>query len=187
LAAVLAASVSSVTADDFALPDLQRRVIVGSGNGNLLSPRAVGSSFGEETHILSVAETPSHSHDVSDPGHSHVIAPEGQNIEIGSVGSSTIFAISQCSPSPCPVPNTGLTDTSTTNIQIGNNGGNQSHNNMQPSLVLNYIIKYWLGGWGEGGGGSVQVQAFGLRQFTHFSHDGGWSENLFQILLRLAH
>lgn len=44
------------------------RVIVGAGSGNGLTPRAVGSTGGAETHVLSLAEIPRHRHDTTEAG-----------------------------------------------------------------------------------------------------------------------
>lgn len=43
-------------------PDLRGRFIVGSGNGYLLTSRAIGSSGGAETHTLLVGNLPAHNH-----------------------------------------------------------------------------------------------------------------------------
>eukprot|EP01115_Flamella_aegyptia_P011010 TRINITY_DN500_c0_g1_i1.p1 TRINITY_DN500_c0_g1~~TRINITY_DN500_c0_g1_i1.p1 ORF type:complete len:330 (-),score=80.68 TRINITY_DN500_c0_g1_i1:48-890(-) len=100
----------------YRLPDLRGRVIVGSGTGNGLSFRNIGSYFGEEVHTLTIAEMPYHSHS-SDTGAAFVVHRSG-SVSPGG-GSDFDYAGS-------------------TNAV----GGSQPHNNMQPSLVTNYIIKY---------------------------------------------
>jgi Phage Tail Collar Domain len=52
----------------FNLPDLRGRTIVGAGHGAGLTARTLGQTLGEETHTLSAAEMPSHTHVVTDPG-----------------------------------------------------------------------------------------------------------------------
>lgn len=104
--------------DDFALPDLRGRVIVGAGDAtDFTSVRAPGDNFGEENHLLTIDEMPSHNHTLS-PGTSYIRA-----------GTSGLYG-----------PGSGA---SLTNPAIGLTGGSQPHNIMQPSLVLNYII--WTG------------------------------------------
>lgn len=111
----------------FGLPDLRGRTIVGAGAGDGLTVRALGDFFGAETHQLTVNEMPSHAHSV------------GQ----GGAGAGTITV---------PI---GPSRVNNAPYQSGFSGGNQAHNNMQPSYVLNYLI--WSGLYplelppGEGG------------------------------------
>ncbi|MCF8778057.1 tail fiber protein [Vibrio sp. IRLE0018] len=46
----------------FGIPDLRGRVAVGNGNGPGLTPRPLGTRYGNETHVLSLAEMPKHNH-----------------------------------------------------------------------------------------------------------------------------
>ena len=76
----------------FNLPDMRGRSPMGEGTGSGLSPRVIGDIFGEELHVLSVAELAththlqnshnhtqdshnhtqdSHNHTLTDPGHNH--------------------------------------------------------------------------------------------------------------------
>lgn len=104
----------------FNLPDFRRRVAVGAGGtGTSVLANTVGSRGGEEQHTLTIAEMPSHNHSVS------------SNIAtFGGVGASNVYG--------------GDWDYSTayTSIRIGNTGGGGSHNIIQPSLIVNHIIKY---------------------------------------------
>jgi len=101
----------------FNLPDFRGRAAVGAGQGPGLSVRTRGDQVGAETHTLTVAQIPSHDHviprDNSTPG------------SIDSYGSTE---------SGGNAGNTRPYNTLTT-------GGGQPHNNMQPSLVINKIIK----------------------------------------------
>ena len=67
---------------------------------------------GAKTHTLITAEIPSHSH---------------SSLQLGNAGGSTGL----------PVTGTVTTDTIT-----GSTGGGGAHNNLQPYIVVNYIIKY---------------------------------------------
>jgi microcystin-dependent protein len=110
----------------FNIPDLRGRTVVGVGTGAGLSARALGDSFGEETHILITSEVPSHSH--NDAGHSH-----SEGIASPSVGAAITGV-----PVPSAIPAVGVTGVGF--ASIGTSGGDGSHNNLQPSLALNYYI-----------------------------------------------
>lgn len=107
------ASVFIVDDDNFTVPDLRGRTVVGAGDGSGLASRSIGQSFGEEDHQLSVSELASHSHSIelttSVPG----VAP-------GEVGFDVTVPF---------VPDA-----------TGNTGGDVAHNNIQPSYVLNYGV-----------------------------------------------
>jgi microcystin-dependent protein len=62
LFALIGTSFGGNGTSNFALPDLRGRLAVGQGTGTGLTPRAVGNAFGEESHTLSLGETPSHTH-----------------------------------------------------------------------------------------------------------------------------
>jgi microcystin-dependent protein len=46
----------------FNVPDLRGRAPIGAGTGPSLSARALGATGGAETHVLSIAEMPAHTH-----------------------------------------------------------------------------------------------------------------------------
>jgi len=98
----------------FNLPDLRGKVPVGQ-NSNDIDFSAVGTSLGEKTHTLTQAEMPTHDHGIGLVGVDS--GPYGYNVSSLSIGSSQ------------------SEKTSAT-------GSGQAHNNMQPSLIVCYIIKY---------------------------------------------
>jgi len=57
----------------FNVPDLRGRFTVTAGAATGLTTRAVGQTGGEETHLLTLAETPAHSHAIVDNGHTHTV------------------------------------------------------------------------------------------------------------------
>ena len=129
----------------FNVPDLRGRTPVGSGSGPGLTSRTIGTLGGEETHVLSVAELAAHSHvdsghthTTTDPGHTHsfigplngpggLSLPGGGNFTV-STTVTTGVAFTGVSVNP-----------SSANLQ--NTGSGSGHNNMQPWLAINYIIK----------------------------------------------
>lgn len=97
----------------FNLPNLKGRVPVGQDtNDNDFD--TLGETGGEKTHTLTVDEMPSHHHD----------------IYVDEVGTGGIWG-----------PMSTQQQSLQRNAITGNTGGNQSHNNLQPYITLNYIIK----------------------------------------------
>ena len=129
------------TGTNFNVPDLRGRTVIGTGQGDTWTGAGgstdwlLGVKFGAEKHVMSIGEMPSHNHGVNDPGHSH-------KATVSNFLGGAFYATNQSSQSanhfPSQAPNTSH---NTTGITIQNTGGGQPHNNMQPSLVLNYIIK----------------------------------------------
>jgi len=99
----------------FNVPDLRSRVPVGAGQGTGLSNYALAATGGEETHRLVQAEMPSHMHYAM----SNPVGYAG-----GSYGAHTSCASTGNSVVPC--------------TSAGSDG---AHNNIQPYLVMNKIIK----------------------------------------------
>lgn len=126
LFAQIGTTYGSVDGDHFNVPDLRGRTAVGSGTGTGLTFRYPGDSWGEETHVLTVGELASHSHE--DSGHSHS--------EVTAV--ATVINGGLEAPASAATPFPGTTGTSSANIT--NTGGDEAHENMQPSLCINYLI-----------------------------------------------
>jgi len=95
----------------FNVPDLRGVTVIGVGTGSGLTPRALASFTGEESHTLSSGEMPVHSH---------------------SEVTATPFIADITTPT-APVAQVGVGITGTA-------GGGGAHNNMQPSIALNYVI-----------------------------------------------
>jgi microcystin-dependent protein len=118
------------------LPDLRGRGPLGAGVGVGLSERSLGSVGGEEAHILTTAEMPSHNHSITDPGHLTPSVP-------GNAGMIYSKGGDRQAASFYAVPESRAETKAFTNIQSTNNeGGGTSHNNMQPFLVVNWCIKF---------------------------------------------
>lgn len=98
----------------FNLPNLKGKVPVGL-DGTDTSFDALGETGGEKTHTLLETEMPSHSHRLPISG--------GTGTEDYLISAYTT------------AKRVNLGSTATT-------GGGQAHNNLQPYIVMNYIIKY---------------------------------------------
>jgi microcystin-dependent protein len=103
----------------------------------LMLGRSPGQNLGEETHLLTTPEIPSHSHanTLTDPGHNHTAAG---NFDTTSGAGAVFFRYNTTDVSPA-----GVTKNNTTGITINNvnAGGGGVHNNMQPTSFLNAMIK----------------------------------------------
>jgi microcystin-dependent protein len=115
----------------FNVPDIRGRVIAGkdnmggsaanriTGGGSGITGTTLGASGGAETVTISTTTMPSHSH--TEQGSSH---PAG----------SSFFYITRA-----------LTDDSVSNQSTNNStaasGSGGAHNNVQPTFILNYLIK----------------------------------------------
>jgi microcystin-dependent protein len=116
----------------FALPDLRGRVAAHLGQGSGLTNRSQGSRFGSETHTLSVENLPPHSHAAT----VHCVELVGDTNDaknnFWSKDAGVMSATYHSGPADATM-NSGAVTTQDT-------GGNQSFTNMQPTLVLRYII-----------------------------------------------
>lgn len=112
----------------FNLPDLRGRTIagqddMGGASANRLTNQTggldgdtLGATGGAETHTLTTDQIPAHTHTES-----------RRTISFGTfqTGGS----------------GTAASSSGTTNPNTGSTGGGQAHNNVQPTIILNYIIK----------------------------------------------
>lgn len=102
-------------ATTFNVPDLRGRALIGDGTGTGLSARSAGQTMGTERHVLVNNELPNPS--LSIP------------VLTGSIGAAGSTA----------AQSVNATDG---NYLIVNAGGGQGHQNMQPSAVIQWVIKY---------------------------------------------
>jgi microcystin-dependent protein len=104
----------------FALPNFQGRTAVHSGGSILL-----GQNGGETAHTLTQAELPSHSH----------VAFGTTNTANTSTPVNNLWSQQPAVNSYGIAPDSVMAPQSLSNV-----GGNQAHSNLQPYLVLNFII-----------------------------------------------
>lgn len=101
------------------LPDLGGRALVGAGTGSGLTARTLGDLVGTETHALTTAQMPSHTHPPAAP--------------------ATAFWVSDPAGPYAPATPAGATMNVT--ALTGSTGGGASHPNMQPSAAVNIEVK----------------------------------------------
>ena len=111
-----------------ALPNLQGRAPMHPGRGPGLTSRRLGVRGGAETVTLSEAQMASHSHAVT--------AKEGDGTTTNPDNNS--FASATSTKSYQSDASSNLVSMGT--AMLGNSGGSQAHNNIQPFLTLNFII-----------------------------------------------
>ena len=130
----------------FGLPDLRGRTSIGVGSGPGLSTISWGERRGSEITTLNVTHLPNHNHTVASGSLSvHNGAGNQDTIIDGSTKSLAISATVDRTPviannSFSSEPATANINNAVVNSPTGNTGGNQSFNNMQPSLGIYHII-----------------------------------------------
>lgn len=130
----------------FRLPDLRGRVAVGRDDMNGSAANRVttagsgvdgitlGANGGSQTHTLTEAQLPSHTH--TQVAHSHIFYMRDNST------AGTGFRAMSSSGTGDAVNR--AVNTSIENQTASNNstGSGSAHQNMQPSIILNYIIKF---------------------------------------------
>lgn len=132
----------------FGLPDLRSRVVVQQGSGPGLSNYALGNKTGQENVQLSTPNL---------PGHTHVLTQE-PSVQVQATTEDAAVATPTATDRLAAGKTAGggginvdMYSTAAANTTLGgfavtgaattaNTGNNNTHNNMQPYLALNYII-----------------------------------------------
>lgn len=144
------------------IPDLRGRTVagldnMGSGAAGRLTGATIGAGLGLETHTLTTAQIPAHSHVVSDPTHTHSVYDPSHNHPTAPTGSDSLITrdttggtLNIVGGGPANgYSQSGINNAFTsisiyaaaTGISIQNAGSGGAHNNVQPTLVTNFIVK----------------------------------------------
>ncbi len=118
----------------FALPNYQSRVPMHQGTGPGLTTRVLGETGGVENATVSGAQMPVHTHQlVSSATGGTVAAPAATALlaDMGPAGEARVGTYK---------PYDGTSQVTLATQTVGTAGGSVPHNNIQPSLGLNFII-----------------------------------------------
>ena len=124
----------------FNVPDLRGRIAAGKDDmGGSAASRltstyfgtsaaALGAVGGLESHTLTTAQLASHTHGVTDPGHTHTTnaVTTGSGISSGG-GTNALQSASNT--------------TAVTGISINSAGSGNAHNNTQPTIICNKLLR----------------------------------------------
>lgn len=109
----------------FRLPDLRGRLPMHQGAGPSLTPRVVGESFGAESVTLTSAQMPAHAHPLAATGAATLSSPQGTRY--GDTGANATYLDTTPTGTFAPAAHVAA-------------GGGQPHDNLMPSLCVNFII-----------------------------------------------
>ena len=119
---------------NFALPNLKGRVPIGSGNGQGLKPRTQGMIAGSDTVSIDTAQM---------PWHTHTLTAQNANSQVTDTYNASLAKGGKLQGKNLiswPTYTAGPSTMPMSNQAISISGGNQPHENCQPSLVINYCI-----------------------------------------------
>jgi microcystin-dependent protein len=111
---------------NFNLPNLQGRIPVHQGTNG--ATYVIGQTGGVEAVTLGIAQYPAHSH--------ALLASPATTGGTNSAANNTVASTLKAYASGTPV--TGINP-----VMVGSSGGNQPHDNLQPFLVLNWVISLY--------------------------------------------
>lgn len=115
---------------NFALPDLRARAPMHAGSGPGLTPRTLGSPAGSEGSTLLSSQIPNHIHTAQGrPTEGQSNDPAGRVWAKRARGEPSF--IPPAGAGPLVMLNAGA---------LSSTGGSQPHQNMQPSLAINFLI-----------------------------------------------
>jgi len=144
-------------ATTFNVPDGRGYVPAGKDNmggtaaGRLTSPvdgATLGAVGGSQNHTLTLGQIPSHNHGGatgSEGAHSHAITFSRRTNATGEVGVGANPLMGAHTPGGLPTPeNSDTSSVAAHTHSIASAGGGEAHPNVQPTIVLNMIIRTGL-------------------------------------------
>ena len=158
LYSVIGTTYGGTGATSFKLPDLRGRIPMGAGTGRNvadsadLTARTLGAKISnDETVTLTDAQIPGHTHPnaltgtttFASSGHAHIVYTDG--FMAYHYGAGVMYGEGVSVPNVGAVNTVGPSGGGTASVDIANNantGGGGAHNNVQPSTVINFIIKF---------------------------------------------
>ncbi|MFD2556508.1 phage tail protein [Sphingobacterium tabacisoli] len=133
----------------FMLPNFAGRAGVGTLQGTGLTNRVLGQQFGSETVSLTSQQMPQHTHGNNLPVSGltlNVSAIDATKTDpavgdhLANLNETGINYLGYIAAAPDTALAAQSVDTSSVTVNMTNVGGSLPHDNMQPFLVLNYII-----------------------------------------------
>jgi microcystin-dependent protein len=117
----------------FLLPDLRSRLPIGWGNGQGLTPRVIGENGGVENVSLTTATVPPHNHLFNASTTTTTTGTAGSTVIPGNLKTADgDFYTAPGQP--------GLALATLSPSAVTPQGGSLPHNNIQPSMGINYVI-----------------------------------------------
>lgn len=110
----------------FALPDLRGKTLIGTGQG--ASNYVLGQITGSETVTLAASQIPAHVHAMT------------ASADVPAVGGAAESSLGSAGRTGLNIFAAGATNPVTMGSNTSSIGGGGAHNNMQPSLAINYCI-----------------------------------------------
>lgn len=120
-------------ATTFNLPDFRGRALIGAGQGTGLTLRSLGDDVGEETHVLTETELAAHTHIVNNADRADDSQINWSHFD--PTGETDTTGVDK----PLKPTQSGSTQTT---LVAAEAGGDVAHNNMQPSSVVFWLVKW---------------------------------------------
>ena len=129
----------------YGLPDMRGRSAMHSGNGPGLTPRPLGQKSGTTTVTLTSNEMPSHTHSAIANVNAGIAVTDEDGDTDEADGKFLSTAKVQTLNTAANIYATGGTNGNLGGVtggtaSVANTGGSQYHTNLQPYLVVRYII-----------------------------------------------
>lgn len=115
----------------FNTPDLRGRVPIGQGQGPALPNYVLGEMAGEDDHVLTRNEMPTHSHALMSSTATAATPTPAATVHLATASAGNLYA---------PAADAAPYETMAACVALA--GSNLPHNNIMPTVVGNYCICY---------------------------------------------